>query len=120
MIERRQEPLVQDDLGIALNLMSEDGPIPHRTSTIFHLTKDISRGGLRFENDREIPVNTLLKVHVALKIPLLTITHFGRVRWTNRVPNQVGFDIGVQFTESPPHDMQIWSNYVAQRRDAAC
>jgi hypothetical protein len=118
MVERRQQPRVEDDLGIAINLMSEQGPVPHRTSTIFHLTKDISRSGLRFENDRELPVNALLKVHVALKIPLLTITHFARVRWSQKTPSQGGYDIGVHFSDSPPNDMQIWSNYVAQRLGA--
>jgi hypothetical protein len=115
MNERRQDNRVEDDLGIAINLMSETGPIPQRSSTIFHLTRDISRGGIRFENDHELPLNSLLKVHVAIKMPLLTITHFGRVRWVKKAASDNSYAVGVQFTESPPNDMQVWSNYVDQR-----
>lgn len=118
MNERRQSARVEDDLGIAINVMAERGPIPSHQGTIFHLTKDISQGGLRFENDHELPVNALLKMHVALKIPLMTITHFARVRWVRRSEKAKSYSIGVQFTESPPNDMQIWSNYVNQRLQA--
>jgi hypothetical protein len=115
MVDKRQDARVDDDLGIAINLMSETGPISQRTNAVFHLTKDISKSGIRFENDRPLPLDALLKVHVALKLPLMTITHFGRVRWINKMNDERSYAVGVQFTESPPDDMQIWRDYVDQR-----
>lgn len=115
MNDRRQHARVGDDLGIAINVIADKGPIPASKSTIFHLTRDISHGGLRFENDHEIPLNSLLKVHVALKIPLMTITHFGVVRWVRKSVGASSFAVGVEFTDSPPNDRQIWHNYVNQR-----
>jgi hypothetical protein len=116
MIERRKCPRVEDDLGVAINLVPEEGPMEtSRGNTIFHLTKDISRGGIRFQNDRPLALNALLKIHVALKLPLKTITHFGRVRWVKSMDRSQNYDIGVEFTESPPTDQQLWAHYVDQR-----
>ena len=111
--DRRESSRIVDDIGIAVWELPEHGPIPHGHSTSFHLTSDISRSGLRFKHDTPIAPGKLLKIHLALKLPLITITHFGLVRWCE--PADGGpCDIGVEFADSPPADMQIWLNYVSQ------
>ncbi len=111
--DRRESPRIADDIGIAIWELPEHGPIPHGHATIFHLTSDISRNGLRFKHDAPIDSGRLLKIHLALKLPLVTITHFGKVRWCSQ-PQGGPCDVGVEFVDSPPADMQIWQNYIAQ------
>lgn len=111
--DRRGSPRLSEDLGIAVCVVPTNGPIPHTHATIFHLTADISARGLRFRHDTTMPAGTLLKIHLALKLPQMTITQFGTVRWC-RPTGEGPVDIGVEFVDSPPADMQIWQNYVAQ------
>ena len=118
MNEKRSNPRIEENLGIAVNVMSEQGPEPQKEATIFHITKDISRGGIQFVNEYELSPDSLLKVHIALKTPLTTITHFARVKWCRKSESEQPFAIGVQFTDTTAMDTQIWSNYVEQRLHA--
>ena len=120
MLDKRKHPRVRDDLGIAVNLVDPVNGTTHRAGRILHMTENISRGGLQFNHDREMPVDATVRIHVALKFPLRTITHLGRVRWTRS--NGLGSKclVGVEFTETPPVDMLHWSHYIEHRlRDAS-
>jgi hypothetical protein len=112
--ERRAHKRVPDDLGIAVSVMAEPGPIPHLASPAFHLTRDISEGGLRFRHHCALKPGTLLKVYVALKSPLMTLTHFARVRWTQSVAGGSAHDVGIEFADSPAVDVEAWCRYVRQ------
>ena len=113
--ERRKYRRVDDDLGIAVNVVSESGEMaPHR-EIAFHMTRDISRYGLRFQHDHALPLNTRLKIHVAVKLPTNTITHVGRVRWVREERGFQPYSIGVEFTDTPEADMAIWQHYVDHR-----
>ena len=120
MLDKRKFPRVHDDLGIAVNPVDHVNGSSQRAGRILHLTENISRGGMQFKHDRDLPIDSLVRIHVALKFPLKTITHLARVRWVR--PNGHGSRcaVGVEFTETPPVDMLHWSHYIEHRmRDAA-
>ena len=118
MMDKRRYPRVKDDLGISISVVEHpDGSI-QRNGKIMHLTENISKGGLRFRHEREMPIGSLVRIHVALKIPLKTITHLGRICWVGQTAGRNGCAMGVQFTETPPVDLLHWTNYVDHRLHA--
>lgn len=112
MNERRKHPRVTDDLGIAVSVVDDTTSTSQRAGRILHLTTDISRRGLQLRHDRELPLDALLRIHVALKFPLKTITHLGRVRWARPTGVSQRCSIGVEFTDTPPVDMLHWAHYI--------
>lgn len=118
MMDKRRFPRVKDELGISINVVERADGAVHRNGKILHLTENISRGGLRFHHDKEIPLDSLVRIHVALKIPLKTITHLARVRWVRPAKERSGCSVGVEFTDTPPVDMLFWKNYVDYRMQA--
>jgi hypothetical protein len=118
MMDKRKHPRINDDLGISVSVVERpDGPV-QRNGKILHLTENISRGGLRFRHDRELPIDSVVRIHVALKVPLKTITHLGRIRWVAPGSQGNNRSIGVEFTDTPPVDMLFWSNYIDYRMHA--
>jgi hypothetical protein len=119
MMDKRRHPRIKDDLGISVSVVERSDNTVHRNGKILHLTENISRGGMRFRHDRDIPLDSLVRIHVALKIPLKTITHLGRVRWVSRSDDRNGCAVGIEFTETPPVDMLFWTNYIDYRMQVA-
>ena len=120
MLDKRKHPRVHDDLGIAVNMVEPINGSTQRAGRILHMTENISRGGLQFIHDREMPVDATVRIHIALKFPLRTITHLARVRWNRPSNHGSRCLVGVEFTETPPVDMLHWSHYIEHRlRDAS-
>jgi hypothetical protein len=119
MMDKRRHPRIADDLGISVSVVEQPDGSVQRNGKILHLTENISRGGLRFRHERDLPINSVVRIHVALKVPLKTITHLGRVRWAGTGSKSNNRSIGIEFTETPPVDMLFWSNYIDYRMQAA-
>ena len=63
------------------------------------LSKDISKGGLKFIVREFIPKDSMLKIKINLKKIPLSFETTGKVKWIRRIPNSERFDIGVEFVE---------------------
>lgn len=63
-------------------------------------TKDISRGGLRFSNDRALQVGVGLELEIYLESATITVND-ARVTWTEKVPDADEYLIGLEFPELP-------------------
>ena len=112
MFDKRKHVRMKDDLGIAVSVAGSTGVPERRLGNIVVLTKDISKGGLQFQHDRELPVGSKLRIHVALKFPLRTITHMARVRWTGADATAQRRAIGVEFVETQNTDMWDWLEHL--------
>jgi hypothetical protein len=115
--ERRQHPRIHEEDGIAVKLMNEGDPADP-SGTFLRLTQDVSRGGLRFSNAEEIPVNSLLRIYLVLDMPRKIVTHVGRVRWNARDGSDEPYHVGVEFTQTAAPDMQVWAHYLETRQPA--
>ena len=116
MLERRKHPRLHKENGIAISLVSGDQPPPSRQGeTVLRMTKDVSLGGLRFQSTTPFTQDSMLKIHLVLDLPRKIITHVGKVRWVKAVGDSDTFNVGVEFTETPDADMQIWSHYLENR-----
>lgn len=111
--ERRKHPRISKENGMAVSLITEDAmPVSRRKETTLRLSKDISHGGLRLQSNNEFPLGSRIKVHMVLDIPRKIITHVGKVRWVHYIDDQDIFDVGIEFTDTPDTDMQIWNHYI--------
>ena len=115
--DRRTYRRVAEDLGIAISVLAMPDAAPGLTGPAFHLTRDISEGGLRFCPDQALPPGTRLRVYVALRQPLTTLTQFAQVRWVRAAANAEPYEVGIEFTDGPDRDRQIWAQYVRQLVD---
>ena len=109
MFEKRKHVRMKDDLGIAVS----GDAVPSSGKNLF-LTKNISEGGLQFQHAGEMPVGSKLRIRIAMKDPLKTITHVGCVRWTDTAAQDQRRSVGIEFVESPNGDMWHWLQYVDQ------
>ena len=113
--ERRACRRVAEDLGIAVSVLAGPETAPALAGPAFHLTSDISEGGLRFSADQALEPGTRLRVYVALRQPLTTLTQFAQVRWARAAAaDTAAREVGIEFTDGPDRDRQIWSEYVRQ------
>lgn len=113
--ERRACRRVAEDLGIAISVLAGPEAASAMVGPAFHLTSDISEGGLRFSADQALEPGTRLRVYVALRQPLTTLTQFAQVRWARTATaDPASREVGIEFTDGPDRDRQIWSAYVRQ------
>ena len=63
------------------------------------LSKDISKGGLRFTVREFVPKDSILKIKINLKKIPLSFETTGKVKWIRRMPASENFEIGVEFVE---------------------
>jgi len=113
MTEKRKSPRINEQDGIAVRILSENQD--EESVTILRLTKDISRFGLRFETEHYIPVDTMLKIYVAIRNPRETVTHFAKVVWIKRLEDQKNYSVGVEMTDADEADMRTWEQYITNK-----
>ena len=115
IIERRKFPRLSEEHTMALKFVPSDTEDTRQEHMFFHLAKDVSKGGLRFQGSGNIAVNSRVRIHIALKDPLRTVTHTGTVRWVKRLSPAEPFSIGVEFVPQADTDRQIWTQYLEDR-----
>jgi len=63
------------------------------------LSKDISKGGLRFTVRDFVPKDSIMKIKINLRKIPLSFETTGKVKWIRRMPSSERFEIGVEFVE---------------------
>jgi hypothetical protein len=82
------------------------------------MTDDISRSGLSFKHSNALPVDSTIRILVAMSSPARTLTKLGRVCWTS--PNgSTSHRIGVALTSVNRLDGAFWNSYVTERQRGA-
>ena len=76
------------------------------------LTKDISKGGLRFTVREFVPKDSILKIKINLKKIPLSFETTGRVKWIRRMPSSERFEIGVEFVEITKNVLMHLDQYI--------
>lgn len=109
-----KDPRIRNNLGIAVSVVHGSAEPASRALTL-HMTEDISRSGLRFRHDKPLPVDTVIRILVALDAPAQTITKLGRVRWSSPREDN-GHLVGVELTSTSSVGGIAWNNYVMRRQ----
>ena len=118
MREKRKTPRVSEENGIAVRAVPE-GTDDSSSPTFLRLTKDISETGLRFSNADGIAEDTDIQIHLALDLPRKIVTRLGKVRWARQLAPDEPYSVGVEFTDSSPVDMGLWTHYIETRMSSA-
>ena len=67
--------------------------------TIYASTIDFSLGGIRFETDHLVPVDTLVEFSLTGSYSNVLMSGIGRVKWCHSRQESTHFHVGVAFTE---------------------
>jgi hypothetical protein len=76
------------------------------------LSKDISKGGLRFFVNEFIPKESVLKVKIELKKIPYSFEAMAKVIWIKKRFANESFEIGAQFIEVPREDLLNLEEYL--------
>lgn len=105
MEERRKYIRIPDSSKISYKL------IPASTQGD-HLTKDISRGGIKFLAHQFVPKDSLLKLKLTLCKTAATFEAIAKVMWIRQVPHQSNYEVGVQFIDIPQKAVEHLLDYI--------
>ncbi|MGA1842263.1 MAG: PilZ domain-containing protein [bacterium] len=76
------------------------------------LSKDISKGGLRFFVNEFIPKESVLKIKIIIKKIPYSFEVMAKVKWVKKRFANESFEIGVEFIEVPEKDLQHLVRYI--------
>lgn len=104
--EKRIDSRVSEEDKVVVELLSEIDPPPAKR--VFNaLTKDISPGGVRLMTNVTLPVDSLVRMELALSKRRKLIQATGKIRWTRSVYGEELFELGVEFTEIALEDKMV-------------
>ncbi len=90
--ERRSYPRAQCDLALQYRNLNKN-----YSQAAGALAKDISAGGMRFISSNFLPVFTLLRIELLIESDIRSISLTARVAWTEKLPYNENYLIGVEF-----------------------
>jgi hypothetical protein len=74
-------------------------------------SRDISQGGILLLTKNFIPIGTRIKVHIPIHELEVEVSVVGMV--IRCEPNEMGFDVALQFVNPNPDDSAVIARYVA-------
>lgn len=113
--ERRRDSRVNEEDKVVIELFSE-GQLPSEKKIFNALTKDISPGGVRLMTNAALPIDTRVRIEIALSKRRKLIQATGRVCWARSIYEEALFEMGVEFTEITPEDKMILLEHTYRKR----
>jgi len=108
--ERREYTRIYESAGISFN--REAAPRPRHA-----MSRDISRGGIRFFVDEIIPDNTVLSARITLPLASLSFKTPIRVKWIKKASIGTKFEAGAEFLNISDDINVSLSRYIESRKD---
>jgi len=112
---RRRDSRVSEEDKVVLELIF-NAQHPQEKTVFSALTKDISPGGVRFMTNVALPVDTLVRMEIALSKRRKLIHATGKVCWSRSIYEEELFEMGVEFTEISPEDKMILLEHTYRKR----
>ncbi|MGA1863438.1 MAG: PilZ domain-containing protein [bacterium] len=76
------------------------------------LSKDISKGGLRFFVNEFIPKESVLKIKIIIKKIPYSFEVMAKIKWVRKRFANESFEIGAEFIEVPQKDLKHLERYI--------
>lgn len=115
MDERRRVPRLKEENEVIVTVISNGKALP-KEKIPSHNSKDISVSGARIQTNIILPVDTLLKIDLKLKILEQQITSLGKVKWLKVLIEDKSYEAGVEFVDAPGDAIKKIEFYIAQIR----
>ena len=80
--------------------------------------KDVGSGGVRFQADGFIPLNTSLICEFSLPESFRPVRAISRVAWSRKLPLGDRYEIGSEFVEIVPTEKRILDEFLSARKIA--
>lgn len=109
--DKRRAKRIKEETQVTITLLSKDAIDPGKKLS-YHLTKDISSVGLKILANTFLPINSMLKIELALSKPPKLISAFGKVRWVKSRYADELFEIGIEFADTPPDVIKALHEYI--------
>jgi len=103
MIDKRQTPRIETDLGLISR--------PSNLDMDSHIT-NMSAKGAFIENSESLPVNEELNLHFQLPDDPDVMTADARVVWNNSGRSTAANGVGIEFTNMLPKQQQKLNNFI--------
>lgn len=113
--ERRKDSRFNEEDKVVIELLL-DVKLPPEKRIFSALTKDISPGGVRLMTNAALPVDTPVRMEIALSKRHKLIRAKGKVRWSRSVYEEEMFEMGVEFTEIALEDKMILLEHTYRKR----
>jgi len=108
MLRKRKFQRYEDPSAVKVKLYAVSGHEDLNGSVLHCNTRDISEGGICLNVNRELPVDTPIKLRVAIADPPSSFVHQAVVRWSRQGLESGQFDAGLEFIGSSPTHMEEW------------
>ena len=110
--EKRRAKRVKENAEVTITLIGQDD-LPVSSRVIRHTAKDISLFGIRIQSNTFIPINSNLKIELALGPQNRSVTAYGKVRWAKSLYGDELFEMGIEFVDTLPETVRILRDYIA-------
>ena len=97
-----------------MSLLSGD-PVPGAREAYYSLTRDISPGGVRLITDAPIPIDSNVRLEIALSRVRKVVRATGKVRWVELLYGDGVYEMGIEFTDIGPEGIGAILEYVYKR-----
>ena len=114
MDERRRTPRIKEENKVTITVISGEENIPKKIIN-YYLSKDISESGIGIHTNIFLPVNTQIKIEVALKDPSQMITAFAKVIWIKRFSSNDFCEAGLKFFNTSNEMIQQLEDYISSK-----
>ena len=108
VLNRRTHSRLMEADNVAVTVLESPAAPQLVNETFFSSTEDLSIGGIKLRSRVAPPLDSRLKLLVALGLPLRSFTHVGRVAWVGECDEQGRIEMGVEFTETPNAVLAQW------------
>jgi hypothetical protein len=118
MKEKRKVERLKEDNEITISVISDKKNLPK--DKISHgFSEDISVSGTRIKSNILLPVDTLLQIDLTLETLKKQIIALGKVKWIKVVIDDLYYQAGVEFFNTPSEAIQKIEDYIAWRQKNA-
>jgi len=111
--ERRKCPRVYASLPMQFREIGEFDKLPRDT-----ITKDLSRGGVRFSADKFVPVGSRLVVNIALESRSEPLRSTVKIVWAKRQQYSDSYELGCQFVNIDDEAKSRINRFIAHQPPA--
>lgn len=108
MITKRKFERCEDPSSVSVKLYMVSGHQDLNRSTVYCHTRDISEEGICLIIGQDIPLDTSVKLRVAVADPPSSFVHDAEVRWTKPTENKGETLTGLEFVGGSDTHMEEW------------
>jgi hypothetical protein len=113
MKERRKAPRFKEESDVTITIASEG----KHQKVIYDSSKDISAYGARIHSHDFFPVDTVLEIDIATKTVHEKIKALGKVKWIKVIIEDVSYEVGVEFVETPDDAVKKLEDYISWKQN---